>query len=113
MSWKTKVLTLLEEVFKADDTLDHVWEISRRVDEEAVPPKQYARELMRTKHYLKNGEPATFPITLSLADVKWIRANGDRIEAPLKRSPKAAGKPPVHAPTAPADSSDEIENVPF
>ena len=111
MSWKTKVLTVLEECFKQDDSLDHVWEISRRVDEEAVPPKQYARELQKTKHYLKNGEPATFPITLTSADVNWILANAERIKAALKPSPKAAAKPSASAQSP--DPEPVIEEVPF
>jgi hypothetical protein len=112
MAWKTKKLQELEQVFKADDTLDHDWSITRRVDEEAVPPKQYARELCRTKHYVKDGVAATFPITLTLADVRWIRAHGDKIEAALKPTPKGAAKPAPAAPAADA-ASDSIEEVPF
>lgn len=107
MPWETKTLKVLDNVYDNNDALKQSWSVTRKVNE--ADGKKYARDLCRTVYYIKDGEPKSFPVTLTMADFNWILANKDAIKAELAPTPKAAPAKPASTPT----SMEEIEEVPF
>ena len=91
MAWEQKVLSVLDKQYDNDDQIKQTWSITRKVNE--AESKKYARELMRTVYWTKDGELKNFTVTLTTADINWIVANKDAIKAAMAPSPKAEAKP--------------------